>query len=82
VINDKIFVIGGDQYCTPTSSVECYDEKSNKWIASGDMEIGERIDYLSACIVMCLPNVCDYIKYITRTDQWGGGSGRVVDFGN
>jgi hypothetical protein len=65
VIDDKIFAVSGDQYCTPTSSVKCYDEKSNKWIASRDMETGERIDYLSACIVMCLPNVCEVAELLT-----------------
>jgi hypothetical protein len=50
VLNDTIFAIGGFEDDTCISVVECYDDKSNKWIAAKDMDI--HAIFLSACIVM------------------------------
>jgi kelch-like protein 10 len=66
VIDDVIFAIGGrqdgedDEDGTLTNAVECYDEKSNEWIGARDMNIFA--SGLSACVIMGLPNVRDYIK--------------------
>jgi N-acetylneuraminic acid mutarotase len=60
VIDDMIFTIGGVQHGI-TNAVECYNEKSNEWTAARDMNICAR--NLTACVIMGLPNVCDYIKY-------------------
>ncbi|PNF16817.1 hypothetical protein B7P43_G17848 [Cryptotermes secundus] len=59
VIDDKIFAICG--ICVQKNTVECYNEKSNAWIAARDMNIFA--SGLSACVIMGLPKICDYIKY-------------------
>jgi kelch-like protein 10 len=79
VIDDTIFAIGGLQNGTTIKAVECYDEKSNEWIAARDMNICE--SGLSACVIMDLPNVCDYIKY--RKDRsMGQEEAGIVDCAN
>jgi kelch-like protein 10 len=59
VIDDMIFAIGGIHDNTPLCEVECYDEKSNEWFKAMDMNI--HAAGLSACVVVALPNVHDYI---------------------
>jgi hypothetical protein len=59
VIDDTIFALGGIQGYTLRNSVECYDEKSNKWTAARDMNT--YVLDMSACVIMDLPNVCDYV---------------------
>jgi hypothetical protein len=46
------------------NAVECYDEKSNEWIAARDMNICA--SGLSSCVIMDLLNVCDYINRSMR----------------
>jgi hypothetical protein len=62
MIHDTILAVGRLYGNTRNDdAVECYDEKSNKWIAARNLNvcpIG-----LSACVIKDLPNVCDYIKY-------------------
>jgi hypothetical protein len=31
VIDDKIFVIGGRDYCKGTNRVECFNDEENEW---------------------------------------------------
>jgi hypothetical protein len=52
-------VTGGLQDATTMNGVEGYDEKS-KWIDAKDMNV--HVSGLSACVVMCFLNVCDYIQ--------------------
>ncbi|XP_018341262.1 PREDICTED: kelch-like protein 10 isoform X3 [Trachymyrmex septentrionalis] len=59
VIDDMIFAIGGFNGVTTTYQVECYDEKTNEWYEATDMNICRSA--LSACVIMGLPNVYDYI---------------------
>jgi kelch-like protein 10 len=64
VLDDTIFALGGvDSLKNP---VECYDEKSNDWIAARDMNICAL--NLSACVLIDFPNVCDFTKH-NNTDQ-------------
>jgi kelch-like protein 10 len=62
VIDNKIFTIGEVPLYTKSISVECYDDKSNKWIAARGIEVDRNISCLSACVVKGLPNICDYVK--------------------
>ncbi|CAL1684216.1 unnamed protein product [Lasius platythorax] len=59
VIDDMIFAIGGFNGVTTSYQVECYDEKTNEWYEATDMNICRSA--LSACVIMGLPNVYDYI---------------------
>ncbi|XP_045495092.1 kelch-like protein 10 isoform X5 [Colias croceus] len=59
VIDDMIFAIGGFNGVTTIYHVECYDEKTNEWYEATDMNIYRSA--LSACVIMGLPNVYDYI---------------------
>ncbi|XP_014471269.1 PREDICTED: kelch-like protein 10 [Dinoponera quadriceps] len=59
VIDDMIFAIGGFNGVTTTYQVECYDEKTNEWYEATDMNMCRSA--LSACVIMGLPNVHDYI---------------------
>ncbi|EZA52628.1 kelch-like protein 10 [Ooceraea biroi] len=59
VIDDMIFALGGFNSVTTTYQVECYDEKTNEWYEATDMNICRSA--LSACVIMGLPNVYDYI---------------------
>ncbi|XP_069675813.1 kelch-like protein 10 [Periplaneta americana] len=59
VIDDMIFAIGGFNGVTTIFHVECYDVKSNEWYEATDMNIYRSA--LSACVIMGLPNVIDYI---------------------
>ncbi|EEB15077.1 conserved hypothetical protein [Pediculus humanus corporis] len=59
VIDDMIFAIGGFNGVTTIFHVECYDEKTNEWYEATDMNIYRSA--LSACVIMGLPNVYDYI---------------------
>jgi kelch-like protein 10 len=59
VIDNTIFPIGGFYGITLLYGVECYDEKSNEWFEAGEMSV--YVSGLSACVVMALPNVYDYI---------------------
>ncbi|XP_043470677.1 kelch-like protein 10 [Leptopilina heterotoma] len=59
VIDDMIFVIGGFNGVTTIFRVECYDGKHNEWYEATDMNIYRSA--LSACVIMGLPNVEDYI---------------------
>ncbi|CAK9832872.1 Kelch-like protein 10 [Anthophora retusa] len=59
VIDDMIFAIGGFNGVTTIYHVECYDEKTNEWYEATDMNIYRSA--LSACVIMGLPNVNDYI---------------------
>jgi kelch-like protein 10 len=64
VIDDTIFAMcgtNGNQVHNQTNTVECYDAKSNAWIAARDMDVST--SSMSACVVKGLPNACDYIKY-------------------
>jgi kelch-like protein 10 len=51
VLDDTIFALDGNT----RNSVECYDGKSNEWIAARDMNICAF--HLSACVIIDLPNV-------------------------
>jgi kelch-like protein 10 len=79
VIDDMIFAIGGLQDATLMSAVESYDEKSNEWIAARDMNV--YVSGLSACVIVGLPNACDYIKYNKDGSMEGEVAG-VVDSEN
>ncbi|KAJ9582804.1 hypothetical protein L9F63_022845 [Diploptera punctata] len=59
VIDDMVFAIGGFNGVTTIYHVECYDEKTNEWYEATDMNIYRSA--LSACVIMGLPNVYDYI---------------------
>ncbi|XP_018899627.2 kelch-like protein 10 isoform X1 [Bemisia tabaci] len=59
VIDDMIFAIGGFNGVTTIYHVECFDEKTNEWYEATDMNIYRSA--LSACVIMGLPNVYDYI---------------------
>ncbi|XP_033212650.1 kelch-like protein 10 isoform X2 [Belonocnema kinseyi] len=59
VIDDMIFAIGGFNGVTTIYRVECYDERTNEWYEATDMNIFRSA--LSACVIMGLPNVYDYI---------------------
>nr|XP_031847034.1 kelch-like protein 10 isoform X2 [Nomia melanderi] len=59
VIDDMIFAIGGFNGVTTIDHVECYDEKTNEWYGATGMNICRSA--LSACVIMGLPNVNDYI---------------------
>ncbi|KAI5698457.1 hypothetical protein M8J76_006540 [Diaphorina citri] len=59
VIDDMIFAIGGFNGVTTIYHVECYDEKTDEWYEATDMNIYRSA--LSACVIMGLPNVYDYI---------------------
>ncbi|XP_076181587.1 kelch-like protein 10 isoform X1 [Ptiloglossa arizonensis] len=59
VIDDMIFAIGGFNGVTTIYHVECYDEQTNKWYEATDMNVYRSA--LSACVIMGLPNVNDYI---------------------
>ncbi|XP_017760257.1 PREDICTED: kelch-like protein 10 [Eufriesea mexicana] len=59
VIDDMIFAIGGFNGVTTIYHVECYDEKTNEWYEATDMNVYRSA--LSACVIMGLPNVNDYI---------------------
>uniref|UniRef100_A0A2A4K3X6 BTB domain-containing protein n=1 Tax=Heliothis virescens TaxID=7102 RepID=A0A2A4K3X6_HELVI len=59
VIDDMIFAIGGFNGVTTIYHVECYDERTNEWYEATDMNIYRSA--LSACVIMGLPNVYDYI---------------------
>jgi kelch-like protein 10 len=59
VIDDKIFAIGGSNRSTTEHEVEYYDEKSNEWIAASNTNAYRAA--LSACVIIGLPNVRDYI---------------------
>ncbi|XP_034181650.1 kelch-like protein 10 isoform X1 [Osmia lignaria lignaria] len=59
VIDDMIFAIGGFNGVTTIYHVECYDEKTNGWYEATDMNVYRSA--LSACVIMGLPNVNDYI---------------------
>ncbi|XP_012271071.1 kelch-like protein 10 [Orussus abietinus] len=59
VIDDMIFAIGGFNGVTTIYHVECYDGRTNEWYEATDMNIYRSA--LSACVIMGLPNVCDYI---------------------
>ncbi|XP_033324832.1 kelch-like protein 10 isoform X1 [Megalopta genalis] len=59
VIDDMIFAIGGYNSVTTIYHVECYDEKTNEWYEATDMNIYR--SGLSACVIVGLPNVNDYI---------------------
>lgn len=59
VIDDMIFAIGGFNGVTTIYHVECYDEKTDEWYEATDMNIFRSA--LSACVIMGLPNVHDYI---------------------
>ncbi|KAF3424065.1 hypothetical protein E2986_07162, partial [Frieseomelitta varia] len=58
VIDDMIFAIGGFNGVTTIYHVECYDEKTNEYEAT-DMNVYRSA--LSACVIMGLPNINDYI---------------------
>jgi kelch-like protein 10 len=79
VIDDTIFAIGGIENGNTIKAVECYDEKSNEWIAARDMNICA--SGLSACVIMGLSNVCDYIKY-SKDGSMGQEEAGVVDCAN
>jgi hypothetical protein len=53
VLGDTIYAIGGGIL----NGVECYNEKSNKWIAARDMDI--RGFRPSVCVIIDMPNICD-----------------------
>jgi kelch-like protein 10 len=59
VIDDKIFAIGGFNRTSIKHEVEYYDEKSNGWFGASNMNAYRTA--LSACVIMGLPNVRDYI---------------------
>ncbi|XP_066591884.1 kelch-like protein 10 [Prorops nasuta] len=59
VIDDMIFAIGGYNGVTTIYHVECYDERTNEWYEATDMNLYRSA--VSACVVMGLPNVYDYI---------------------
>uniref|UniRef100_T1IS98 Kelch-like protein 10 n=1 Tax=Strigamia maritima TaxID=126957 RepID=T1IS98_STRMM len=59
LIDDMIFAIGGFNGVTTIFHVECYDDKTNEWYEATDMNIYRSA--LSACVIMGLPNVRDYI---------------------
>ncbi|KAK7861883.1 hypothetical protein R5R35_002850 [Gryllus longicercus] len=59
VIDDMLFTIGGFNGVTTIYHVECYDDRSNEWYEATDMNIYRSA--LSACVIMGLPNVYDYI---------------------
>ncbi|XP_044586739.1 kelch-like protein 10 [Cotesia glomerata] len=59
VIDDMIFAIGGYNGVSTTFHVECYDEATNEWYEATDMNMYR--SGLSACVIMGLPNVNDYI---------------------
>jgi kelch-like protein 10 len=69
VLGDKIFAIGGYPF---TKVVDCYNEKSNEWTTERDIIICD--SYQSACVIMDLPNVCDFIEYNKGEEE--GRSGR------
>jgi kelch-like protein 10 len=60
VIEDYIFVMGGFDGSTAINSVECYDGTSNKWFKVTAMNMCR--SGMSSCIIMGLPNVCDYTR--------------------
>lgn len=59
LIDDMIFAIGGFNGVTTIFHVECYDDKTNEWYEATDMNIYRSA--LSACVILGLPNVRDYI---------------------
>ncbi|KAG7204994.1 hypothetical protein KM043_005379 [Ampulex compressa] len=59
IIDDMVFAIGGFNGVTTIYHVECYDEKTNEWYEATDMNICRSA--VSACVIMGLPNVYDYI---------------------
>jgi kelch-like protein 10 len=59
VIDDMIFCIGGFNGVTTIYHVECFDERTNEWYEATDMNIYRSA--LSACVIMGLPNIYDYI---------------------
>ncbi|XP_015117543.1 kelch-like protein 10 [Diachasma alloeum] len=59
VIDDMIFAIGGYNGMSTMFHVECYDERTNEWYEATDMNFFR--SGLAACVIMGLPNVCDYI---------------------
>ncbi|XP_039284785.1 kelch-like protein 10 [Nilaparvata lugens] len=59
VIDDMIFAIGGFNGVTTIFHVECFDEKAGEWYEATDMNIYRSA--LSACVIMGLPNITDYI---------------------
>nr|CAD7400503.1 unnamed protein product [Timema poppensis] len=59
VIDDMVFAIGGFNGVTTIYHVECFDGKTGEWYEATDMNIYRSA--LSACVIMGLPNVHDYI---------------------
>jgi kelch-like protein 10 len=68
VIDDKIFVIGGFNCASTKHEVEWYDEKSNEWIEASNMNAYRTA--LSACVIMGLPNLRDYIHKDRDRLRW------------
>jgi len=59
VLDNRIFVVGGDDGFTTHSDVQSYDAATNEWTEARGMEMFRSA--LSCCVVSRLPNIAEYV---------------------
>ncbi|KAK9519814.1 hypothetical protein VZT92_022519 [Zoarces viviparus] len=59
VLNNRIYVVGGDNTSYSYSKVECYDATTDEWTEARPLNITR--SGVSCCVLSGLPNMDEYI---------------------